>query len=84
MNIFVLIGFREECPFRKYMPSTSAKYGIKFCMLYNNDTFYVENIQGKEPGSASEKYQEMRVILDLLHGLRRQNTNCITCLYTTI
>lgn len=74
-----LIAFRGKCPFRQYMPSKPAKYGIKFWILCDTDTCYVWNIQpylGKQPGSAPEKNQGLRVVLDLSYGLRGHNITC--------
>lgn len=71
-----LIAFRGRCPFRQYMPSKPAKYGIKFWVLCDSATSYVWNIQpytGKEMGSAPEKNQGMRVVLDLTRGLKGHN-----------
>lgn len=71
-----LVAFRGRCPFRQYMPSKPAKYGIKFWVLCDSATSYVWNIQpytGKETGSAPEKNQGMRVVLDLTQGLKGHN-----------
>lgn len=74
-----LVAFRGKCPFRQYMPSKPAKYGIKFWLLCDNATSYVWNIQpylGKNPGSASEKNQGLRVVNDLVQGLKGHNVTC--------
>lgn len=74
-----LVAFRGKCPFRQYMPSKPAKYGIKFWVLCDNSTSYVWNIQpylGKPPGSAAEKNQGLRVVNDLVHGLKGHNVTC--------
>ena len=63
-----LVGFQGRCPFRQYMPSKPAKYGIKFWMLCDSSTTYVWNIQvytGKEIGAVPERNQGLRVVLDL-------------------
>lgn len=74
-----LVGFRGKCPFRQYMPSKPARYGIKFWVLCDNNTAYVWNIQpylGKPPGGAREQNQGMRVVLDLSNGLKGHNITC--------
>ncbi|XP_066260434.1 piggyBac transposable element-derived protein 4-like [Euwallacea similis] len=68
-----LVAFRGRCPFRQYMPSKPAKYGIKFWVLCDSATSYVWSIQpytGKEIGSIPERNQGMRVVLDLIVGLK--------------
>ncbi|XP_053968719.1 piggyBac transposable element-derived protein 4-like [Anastrepha ludens] len=68
-----LVAFRGRCPFRQYIPAKPAKYGIKFWVLCDSTTSYVWNIQpytGKAIGRTSEKNQGMRVVLDLIEGLK--------------
>lgn len=36
-----LVGFRGRCPFRMYLPSKPAKYGIKFILLCDASTKYL-------------------------------------------
>lgn len=74
-----LVAFRGKCPFRQYMPSKPAKYGIKFWVLCDNATSYAWNIQiytGKLPGEPPEKKQGLRVVLDLSYGLKGHNLTC--------
>lgn len=71
-----LVAFRGRCPFRQYIPSKPAKYGIKFWVLCDSVTSYAWNIQpytGKEIGGMPEKNQGMRVVLDLTAGLKGHN-----------
>lgn len=71
-----LVAFRGRCPFRQYIPSKPAKYGIKFWVLCDSTTSYVWNIQpytGKEVGAVPERNQGMRVVLDLTVGLKGHN-----------
>ncbi|XP_055388890.1 piggyBac transposable element-derived protein 4-like [Condylostylus longicornis] len=72
-----LLGFRGKCPFRQYMPSKPAKYGLKFWMLVCSKTYYVWRIQpylGKPIGAlTSERNQGQRVVLDLVDGLKGHN-----------
>ncbi|XP_055838968.1 piggyBac transposable element-derived protein 4-like [Episyrphus balteatus] len=71
-----LVAFRGRCPFRQYIPSKPAKYGIKFWVLCDSATSYAWNIQpytGKEIGNTPERNQGMRVVLDLVVGLKGHN-----------
>lgn len=66
-----LVSFRGRCPFRVYMKSKPAKYGIKIWALVDNHSTYALNLQvyrGKE-SNKSEKDQGKRVVLDLVEGL---------------
>ena len=66
-----LVAFRGKCPFRVYMKSKPAKYGIKIWALVDNDSTYALNLQiytGKE-GNKPEKDQGKRVVLDLVEGI---------------
>lgn len=36
-----LLGFRERCPFRIYIPNNPNKYGIKIVMVVDNSTKYM-------------------------------------------
>ncbi|XP_031639747.1 piggyBac transposable element-derived protein 4-like, partial [Contarinia nasturtii] len=72
-----LLGFRDRCKFRQYMPSKPEKYGIKFWQLVCSETCYVWKIQpylGKAVGvDSAEKGQGARVVLDLIGGLKGHN-----------
>jgi hypothetical protein len=35
-----LLGFRDRCPFRVYIPNEPDKYGIKIIMICDSHTFY--------------------------------------------
>lgn len=74
-----LVSFRGKCPFRQYMPSKPAKYGIKIWALCDSKTNYAYNLQiytGKQTGEASEKNQGQRVVLDLVKDLKGRNITC--------
>lgn len=74
-----LVSFRGKCPFRQYMPSKPAKYGLKFWVLCDNENSYVWNIQpytGKPPNQPPEKNQGLRVVMDLSFGLKGHNITC--------
>lgn len=68
-----LVGFRGKCPFRVYMKSKPAKYGIKIWAMVDCEITYAWNLQiysGKE-GNMPEKQQGKRVVLDLVQGIQR-------------
>lgn len=74
-----LVAFRGRCPFKQYIPSKPAKYGIKIWTLCDSASSYALTVQlytGKTPGEAPEKNQGMRVVLDLTRELRGQNVTC--------
>ncbi|XP_076608401.1 LOW QUALITY PROTEIN: uncharacterized protein LOC143333911 [Chaetodon auriga] len=75
-----LVAFRGRCPFRQYMPSKPAKYGIKIWAACDANTSYALNMQvvytGKPVGGAPEKNQGKRVVLDKAQGLRGHNITC--------
>jgi hypothetical protein len=74
-----LVAFRGRCPFKQYIPSKRAKYGIKIWTLCDSNTSYVLKAQiytGKEQGAAPEKNQGMRVVSDLTSELRGHNVTC--------
>lgn len=71
-----LVGFRGRCPFKQYIPSKPAKYGIKIWTLCDSKSSYVLNTQvytGKEKSAAPEKNQGTRVVLDLTKDLKGHN-----------
>lgn len=74
-----LVPFRGRCPFRQYIPSKPAKYGIKIWALCDSKSSYAHTMQvytGKLPGAKPEKNQGMRVVLDLTKGLKGHNVTC--------
>lgn len=74
-----LVPFRGRCPFRQYMPSKPAKYGIKIWAACDAKSSYAWNLQvytGKPPGGAPEKNQGMRVVLEMTEGLQGHNITC--------
>ncbi|XP_038553198.1 piggyBac transposable element-derived protein 4-like [Micropterus salmoides] len=71
-----LVPFRGRCPFRQYMPSKPAKYGIKSWVLCDAKSSYAWKMQvylGKDnkPSTRArpEKNQGTRVVLDLTADL---------------
>ena len=69
------MGFRGR-PFKQYIPSKPAKYGIKIWTLCDSASSYCLKAQvytGKPPDGTREKNQGMRVVMDLTQELRGQN-----------
>ena len=74
-----LIPFRGRCPFRQYIPSKPAKYGIKMWFLCDSSNFYAFNTQvyvGRDRNCAPERNIGQRVVLDLTEGLSDRNVTC--------
>ncbi|KAL7376340.1 hypothetical protein ABVT39_006069 [Epinephelus coioides] len=74
-----LVPFRGQCPFRQYMPSKPAKYGIKSWVACDARSSYAWKMQvytGKPQGGRPEKNQGTWVVLDLTRGLSRRNVTC--------
>ncbi|KAM9770316.1 DNA polymerase delta subunit 4 isoform 1-T1 [Menidia menidia] len=74
-----LLPFRGSCPFRQYIPSKPARYGIKIWAACDAASSYAWNLQvytGKPNGGASDKNQGMRVVLDMSQELSGHNIAC--------
>ena len=74
-----LIPFRGRCPFRQYIPSKPAKYGIKMWFLCDSKNYYAYNSQvylGRARNCKTEKNQGQRVVLDLCEGVTDRNVTC--------
>lgn len=70
-----LVAFRGRCPFKQYIPSKPAKYGIKIWTLCDSKTSYVWKLQiyiGKDPGQKAEKIRICK-LCDLSNELRGHN-----------
>lgn len=79
-----LMPFRGRCPFRQYIPSKPAKYGIKIWAACDATSSYAWNLQvytGKRDGGTPEKNQGMRVVLDMTQGLSGHNITCDNFFY---
>jgi len=66
-----LVPFRGHAPFRVYMKSKPAKYGMKIWVMADSETSYCKNLQvylGKV-GGRPEREQGKRVVLDLVRIL---------------
>ncbi|CAI5678045.1 unnamed protein product [Oreochromis niloticus] len=68
-----LVPFRGRCPFRQYMPSKPARYGIKIWVACDARSSYAWKMQvytGKpDKRGPPEKHLAARVVLDLTEGL---------------
>lgn len=76
-----LVAFRGKCPFRQYIKSKPAKYGIKVWICADVKTSYVHNLQvytGKLEGNKPEKNQGMRVVCDLLKPMYNSGRSVTT------
>lgn len=74
-----LVPFRGCCHFKRYMPNTPAKYGIKMCAAYDVKTSYAWNMQvytSKLADRGLENNLGMRVELDMITDLRGHNITC--------
>lgn len=74
-----LVAYRGKCPFRQYIPSKPAKYGIKIWALCDSNTNYAWSMQvytGRNRNCVPEKNQGMRVVLELAEGLKGRNITC--------
>lgn len=74
-----LIPFRGRCPFRQYIPSKPAKYGIKMWFLCDSQNYYAYNTQvyvGRDRNCKPERNQGQRVVLDLCEGITDRNITC--------
>ncbi|KRX33974.1 PiggyBac transposable element-derived protein 4, partial [Trichinella murrelli] len=74
-----LYPFKGRCQFRQYMPKKLAKYGIKFWVACCSKSSYEWNMQiyTEKPSSGTrEKNQGMRVVLDMVKGLKGHNVTC--------
>uniref|UniRef100_A0A8D0GYX9 PiggyBac transposable element-derived protein domain-containing protein n=1 Tax=Sphenodon punctatus TaxID=8508 RepID=A0A8D0GYX9_SPHPU len=64
-----LVSFRGRCPFRQYMPSKPAKYGIKFWLCCDSKTSYVLNgdiYTGREEGAPVAHNLGRNVVMKLV------------------
>ncbi|XP_047197199.1 piggyBac transposable element-derived protein 4-like [Hippoglossus stenolepis] len=74
-----LVPFRGRCPFRQYMPSKPAKYGIKSWVACDAKSSYAWKMQvytRKPSGGRPERNQGLRVVLDVTEGLHHRNVTC--------
>ncbi|XP_025991729.2 piggyBac transposable element-derived protein 4-like [Solenopsis invicta] len=68
-----LVPFRGRCPFKQYIPSKPARYGLKIWAVCDSQNAYTWNTQvytGKAPNTRPEINQGKRVVLELTDGLQ--------------
>jgi len=67
----MLSSFRGKCPFRVYMPSKSAKYGMKIWVVADSVTAYCGYMQAYlgKVGNTVERGQGARVVKNLCQHL---------------
>lgn len=68
-----LVPFRGKCPFKQYISSKPAKYGIKVWACCDSENAYTWKTQvyiGKPPNGKPEVNQGKRVVLEMTDGLK--------------
>ena len=78
-SLLLLFFSLGRCPFRQYMPSKPAKYGIKSWVACDAKSSYAWKMQvhtGKPSGGRPEQRQGLRVVLDVTEGLHGRNVTC--------
>ena len=73
-----LLGFRGKCPFRQFMPKKPDKYGLKFWLCVDVDSYYVLNAFpyiGRQPHQERQTQIGASVVLELLQPLYGSNRN---------
>ncbi|CAH2090789.1 unnamed protein product [Euphydryas editha] len=75
----MLLAFRGRCPFRVYIPSKPAKYGIKILALVDAKSFYIVNLEvyaGKQPaGPYALNNSAFSVVERLIMPISKTNRN---------
>ena len=82
----MLTPFRGKCPFRQYIPSKPARYGMKIWWLCDSQTFYPYNGEiycGRNPNERREVGQAKRVVLELARPLFNSGMPAGTSVQTT-
>lgn len=67
-----LVAFCGKSPFKQYMSSKPAKYGIKIWASADVETTYIHNLQvytTKRPSGQPEKNQSFCVVCDLVSSI---------------
>lgn len=75
-----LVPFRGRCPFRQYIPSKPAKYGIKVWWCCDSATSYPMNAEvylGRQPNDARDKNQGARVVRAMVSPWYRSGRNVV-------
>lgn len=74
-----LLPFRGRCPFKQYIPSKPAKYGIKIWVVCDSKTFYAYNLEpyvGRDRNNAANINTGEMIVLRLTEGLNGRNVTC--------
>lgn len=81
-----LVPYRGRCPFRQYMPSKPAKYGLKWWLCCDAENAYVCNLSiyiGKQQGDNPAKNVGQTVVSELVEPYRGSGRNITTDNYFT-
>ncbi|CAF1503089.1 unnamed protein product [Rotaria sordida] len=73
-----LLPFRGKCPFRQFIPKKPDKYGLKFWLCVDVQTYYVFNAfpyLGRQPDQERQTKIGASVVLELLKPLYGSNRN---------
>ncbi|CAF1527960.1 unnamed protein product [Adineta ricciae] len=73
-----LLPFRGRCPFRQFIPKKPDKYGLKFWLCVDVESYYVFNAFpyiGRQPDQDRQKNIGTSVVLELLKPLYGSNRN---------
>ena len=75
-----LVPFRGRCPFRQYIPSKPAKYGIKVWWCCDSATSYPLNAEvylGRQPNEVRDHDQGARVVKTLVSPWYKSGRNVV-------
>ncbi|CAF3919626.1 unnamed protein product [Rotaria sp. Silwood1] len=73
-----LLGYREKCPFRQFILKKPDKYGLKFWLCVDAESYYVLNAFpyiGRQPGQEKQQHIGESVVLELLKPFYDSNRN---------
>ncbi|CAF1557825.1 unnamed protein product, partial [Rotaria sordida] len=73
-----LLSFRGKCPFRQFIPKKPDKYGLKFWLCVDAESYCVLNAFpyiGRQPGQEKQKHIGESVVLELLKPFYGSNRN---------
>ncbi|CAF4090819.1 unnamed protein product [Rotaria sordida] len=83
-----LLGFRGKCPFRQFIPKKPDKYGLKFWLCVDVESYYVFNAFlyiGRQSDQKRQQHVGANVVLELLKPLYGSNGNVtIDNLFTSV
>ena len=73
-----LLPFRGKCPFRQFIPKKPDKYGLKFWLCADAESYYVFNALpyiGRQPDQPRQSHVGANVVLELLEPLYDSHRN---------